>query len=62
MDTPASGTCRCGHSREHHQHHRPGSDCSACTGSLQCARFYDEAIPAMRLVVDLPPFPVAAGV
>ncbi|MFP5020213.1 hypothetical protein [Pseudonocardia phyllosphaerae] len=30
--TPAATTdlCRCGHSRDAHEHYRPGSDCSAC--------------------------------
>lgn len=26
--------CRCGHSRDAHEHYRPGTDCSACG----CAR------------------------
>lgn len=28
-------TCRCGHSRQVHQHYRPGSDCGAC-GPADC--------------------------
>jgi hypothetical protein len=39
MAAPTSESCRCGHSLDMHVHARPGSDCSACTGPLQCARF-----------------------
>ncbi len=31
-------TCRCGHDREAHRHHRPGSDCGSC-GGAGCPRF-----------------------
>jgi hypothetical protein len=41
-----SGRCRCGHSRDVHEHYRPGTECALCaTGSLgkaplpQCARY-----------------------
>jgi hypothetical protein len=39
-----------------HQHHRPGSDCSACTGPLQCARFRtaDADAALIGLQLELP--------
>jgi hypothetical protein len=52
--------CRCGHSHEMHLHHRPGTDCSACTGSLQCARFQAQRPAFGPLVAQLPTFPQAA--
>jgi hypothetical protein len=49
---PSTATCRCGHSRDVHVHLRPGTDCSACTGALQCARFQVPRTPTD--VVTLP--------
>jgi hypothetical protein len=41
--------CRCGHGRDAHEHHRPGSDCGAC-GSAVCARFTAAGGRARRLL------------
>jgi hypothetical protein len=61
MDDRPTGSCRCGHSREMHEHQRPGSDCIACTGSLQCARFRSGRTDSLGLVANLPPYAGAAA-
>lgn len=43
IDAMSNSTlCRCGHSREAHQHFRKGTDCGVC-GPVACPRF--SAVP-----------------
>lgn len=39
--------CVCGHSRDVHQHYRPGSDCSRCA-SGHCTRFRPAMLRKLR--------------
>lgn len=36
--------CRCGHTRDAHQHYRRGTDCSGCS----CAQFHGQLVVTLR--------------
>jgi len=49
-----SEVCRCGHGRAVHRHPRPGTDCTECSGPVQCVRFRAASDEGAILRVELP--------